>query len=185
MSRSPSYARFVGLCLALVALSVMLVPSPAPELAGGAQLTADDSIEELNGPILAAPLPYGDCDSDGDIDLADWTCAESCISGPGQPHASGCGDFDFDDDLDVDLTDLASLQVVFTGSQCQCDADINQDGTLNSIDVAMLTHPACWNRPASECPQGDLNCSGVVDQADMDIFVFCAGNPLLCQCDVP
>jgi hypothetical protein len=58
----------------------------------------------------------GDCDGDGDIDLADYLCFAACFEGPETSVSPDCGDFDYDQDTDVDLFDLAEFQVLFTGS---------------------------------------------------------------------
>jgi hypothetical protein len=56
----------------------------------------------------------GDCDGDGDVDLLDYVCFESCLLGPDSGLGSGCGPFDIDGDGDVDLADFAGFQGAFT-----------------------------------------------------------------------
>ena len=63
---------------------------------------------------LSAP---GDCDADGDVDLADYLAFEACFTGPGIAVAADCGCADFDSDADADLADLVAFQAVFTGPQ--------------------------------------------------------------------
>ncbi len=55
----------------------------------------------------------GDWDSDGDVDLQDFTQFPDCMNGVGTPTQAGCQAFDFDVDGDVDLQDFAGFQVVF------------------------------------------------------------------------
>jgi hypothetical protein len=55
----------------------------------------------------------GDCDGDGDVDLADYACFLDCLTGPDGGLLPDCGPFDFDSDSDVDLRDLAIFQEVF------------------------------------------------------------------------
>lgn len=58
----------------------------------------------------------GDCDGDGDVDLADFGEFQLCFSGPdGGPVSEECGCADFDDDGDVDLVDFNAFQLAFTG----------------------------------------------------------------------
>jgi hypothetical protein len=64
-------------------------------------------------PAGASSVP-GDCDDDGDVDLADYGDFASCLSGPLDAAPSGCECSHFDADSDIDLRDLAEFQVVFT-----------------------------------------------------------------------
>lgn len=57
--------------------------------------------------------PRGDCDFDGDVDLADFSDLESCLTGPGGDPGGQCDCFDVDDDLDNDLGDFARFQGYF------------------------------------------------------------------------
>jgi hypothetical protein len=57
----------------------------------------------------------GDCDGDGDIDLADYGCFANCVGGPDVTVDGDCGTFDFDGDQDVDFADWGGFQVAFTG----------------------------------------------------------------------
>ena len=60
----------------------------------------------------------GDLDTDGDVDLNDWTLFFDCITAPGVllTNVSACAPADFDGDLDVDLADFAGFSTVFTGA---------------------------------------------------------------------
>ena len=60
----------------------------------------------------------GDCDQDGDVDLADFLVFQECFMGSGSGAAMpGCGCSDFDGDGDVDLGDLITFQAHFTGTR--------------------------------------------------------------------
>jgi hypothetical protein len=62
----------------------------------------------------AAPTVAGDCDADGDVELADYHGVPGCVTGPGGgPIDLSCACTDTDDDGDVDLGDLAGLQNEF------------------------------------------------------------------------
>jgi hypothetical protein len=63
------------------------------------------------------PGPKGDCDNDGDVDLADFALFQACFSGPNRPPTSvtGCAAVDLDDDGDVDLADFGVFQRCFNG----------------------------------------------------------------------
>jgi hypothetical protein len=58
--------------------------------------------------LVEASAP-GDCDSDGDIDMADYLEFAECLSGPNGGSA-GCECADFDADGDADLWDWATFQ---------------------------------------------------------------------------
>lgn len=65
---------------------------------------------------LQGDLPYpGDCDGDGDVDLADYIASADCLTGPNGGLVAGCDCFDFDGDGDADLRDFAEFQFEFTG----------------------------------------------------------------------
>jgi hypothetical protein len=66
--------------------------------------------------IVVDTAPLGDCDGDGDVDVADFLNFESCLFGPDGGLGSGCDCFDLDVDGDVDLKDAAIFQQAFTGS---------------------------------------------------------------------
>jgi hypothetical protein len=63
-----------------------------------------------------AKSSFGDCDGDGDVDLADFGSFQLCFSGAGGgPVDEACDCSDSDGDGDVDLVDFAEFQLVFTG----------------------------------------------------------------------
>lgn len=72
---------------------------------------------ELAGGFVFS-VPPGDCDADGDVDLADFLAFQECFTGSGSGAAMpGCGCSDFDGDGDVDLGDLITFQAHFTGTR--------------------------------------------------------------------
>lgn len=52
----------------------------------------------------------GDCDLNGVVDLADYSCFSNCFTGPGAALNRECSSFDFDLDNDVDLRDFSYFQ---------------------------------------------------------------------------
>lgn len=54
----------------------------------------------------------GDCNNDGNIDLADYACFYACLVGPEGGLLTGCDPFDFDSDGDVDLADFSELATI-------------------------------------------------------------------------
>ncbi len=67
----------------------------------------------LTEPPGPPPIVPGDCDEDGDVDLADYACFFECESGVGGGVDPNCETYDFDVDDDVDLTDWGRFQVLF------------------------------------------------------------------------
>lgn len=65
--------------------------------------------------LLADPPRPGDLDTDGDVDLVDFTRFEGCMGGPGYAPAAPCASADLDADGDVDLRDFVLFQAQFTG----------------------------------------------------------------------
>jgi hypothetical protein len=62
------------------------------------------------------PLATGDCNTDGGVNLLDYSDFEPCLSGPdGGLLMPECDCFDIDNDEDVDLSDVAQFQQSFTG----------------------------------------------------------------------
>lgn len=55
----------------------------------------------------------GDCDGDGDVDLADFLVFQNAFTGPEVLTANPCTDLDGDGD--TDLADLIAFQAAFTG----------------------------------------------------------------------
>ncbi len=71
---------------------------------------------ELSGGFWL-PTPLGDCEEDGDVDLAqDYEQFKACLTGPdGVEPAGQCKCFDVNRDGAVDMVDFAELQTTFTG----------------------------------------------------------------------
>jgi hypothetical protein len=55
----------------------------------------------------------GDGDSDGDVELTDYSHLFGCLSGPNVPGTDGCTRMDFDGDNRVDLADFVEFQTAF------------------------------------------------------------------------
>jgi hypothetical protein len=64
------------------------------------------------------PYEYiaGDCDRDGDIDLADLAALQACVSGPALAYAGDCAKADLDRDGDVDQSDFGIFQRCYSGA---------------------------------------------------------------------
>lgn len=165
MSRNSLFARFLPAALLLAVLAMVWAPSQAQPQ----RLSRDAALPPVPPVSVALALAgTSDCDEDCDADLVDWDCALACWSGPNEPYADGCAIFDYDDDLDVDLRDIARFQAIFTGPLCPCDRDVNHDGQVNAMDLAYISSPMCWHKPASACPAADVDCSGTIDEEDLD-----------------
>jgi len=66
---------------------------------------------------LRVALP-GDSDVDEDVDRYDFaTMVDPCLGGPDMPYTEGCDLFDFDADGDVDLLDIGTFTLAFTGDR--------------------------------------------------------------------
>ncbi len=62
------------------------------------------------------PIVIGDCNTDGGVNLFDFTDFDDCASGPGGGLPEpGCACFDFDSDDDVDLLDFGAFQTTVQG----------------------------------------------------------------------
>jgi hypothetical protein len=60
-------------------------------------------------------IPPGDWEDDGDVDLNDFEAFEYCLTGPDGPVVGDeCRCFDVDRNNAVDLSDLATIQTMFT-----------------------------------------------------------------------
>jgi hypothetical protein len=69
------------------------------------------------GIAVATPeqsLP-GDCDGDGYVDFDDFVALSGCLDGPDIPAGAGCACADLNGDDDIDLADVWSFQLAFTG----------------------------------------------------------------------
>lgn len=65
---------------------------------------------------ILAEAPPGDCDTDLDVDLDDYSTFHQCLDGPQSgPVTSTCQCADLDEDDDVDLTDFVLFQRAFAG----------------------------------------------------------------------
>jgi hypothetical protein len=65
---------------------------------------------------ILAEAPLGDCDTDLDVDLEDYSTFYQCLDGPQSgPVTPTCQCADLDEDDDVDLTDFVLFQRAFTG----------------------------------------------------------------------
>jgi hypothetical protein len=63
-----------------------------------------------------APIPPGDYDGNGLVDLVDYGQFAACLVGPEEAATAECLDvFGFDPDPDVDLGDFAVFQAAFSG----------------------------------------------------------------------
>ena len=78
----------------------------------GAGVPAFDSNGEALYPVLIGTP--GDCDADGDVTLADYSCFEGCLAGPDGGLTAGCDILDADVSGHVDLRDFATFQQAMT-----------------------------------------------------------------------
>ena len=69
---------------------------------------------EIDAVADVARDPFGDCDEDGDIDLADVACFQRCFGRPATASEL-CELMDRDGDEHVDATDAAALVLRLTG----------------------------------------------------------------------
>ena len=89
----------------------------APPLPGGGLATTVKADVIFRRVRVEVDRPYGDFDSDGDVDVNDYAVFQGCFNGAGQPPPETCaGDADSDDDGDVDVNDFARFQTCFNGS---------------------------------------------------------------------
>ncbi len=70
----------------------------------------------IGGVGVAADL---DCDSD--VDQADFTRFELCMSGPGIAYTGDCARVDFNQDSDVDQADFGVFQRCYSGEDVSPD----------------------------------------------------------------
>ncbi len=71
---------------------------------------------ELTGGFWFALAP-GDCNTDGGVNLFDYSSFEACLAGPADgPLTPECACFDLDGDGTVDLMDFGLFQFGFSGS---------------------------------------------------------------------
>jgi hypothetical protein len=69
---------------------------------------------EIDAVADVAPDPFGDCDHDGDIDLADAACLQNCFQ-QSVTTDDPCGSMDRNADEIVDATDAAAFMARLTG----------------------------------------------------------------------
>ncbi|MGB2987842.1 MAG: hypothetical protein WBE26_18390 [Phycisphaerae bacterium] len=69
---------------------------------------------EIDAVADVAPDPFGDCDSDGDIDLADVVCLQNCF-GQSLTANDACKNMDRNDDEYMGATDAAAFVLRLTG----------------------------------------------------------------------
>ncbi len=108
-----SVASGVGTAASPNALVSVGQPVIGASIAGG--MTARFGFAFCLTPAGPVPMIPGDCDQDGDVDLADYACFSNCVSGPGGPVGVDCNTFDLDSDADIDLLDWQRFQSIFTG----------------------------------------------------------------------
>jgi beta propeller repeat protein len=88
-----------------------------------------------------------DSDTDGDIDQADFTSFQACISGAGVPVAKGCYRFDSDNDDDVDSNDSINFQECLSGTDVLY-ADFSPQRYSNLRVLKDIEQAACASQPA-------------------------------------
>jgi len=60
-----------------------------------------------------------------------------------------------------------SIAAIYDPVDCACNADFNNDGAINALDLAFLA--ACIGQPPTgSCAQMDLTCDGVINTRDAD-----------------
>jgi len=59
--------------------------------------------------------PPGDCDGDGDVDLADFQAFEGCLAGPDSVAGGDCRCYDIDRNATVDMADFEAFAAAYTG----------------------------------------------------------------------
>ncbi len=103
------------------------LPSPVPGVYSiAAVASAVNSIGPqgyalvVTGDVLAGASTvaeyFGDYDSDGDVDLADYSFFQTCFSGSGHPVSQpACQVFDSDGDNDIDEVDLQAIRYALRG----------------------------------------------------------------------
>ncbi len=70
------------------------------------------------------PMPPGDFDADGDVDMTDFGHLQECLSGPSVPQLDpDCVDARLDSDRDVDGADVSIFQGCLSGADVPADPD--------------------------------------------------------------
>jgi hypothetical protein len=82
---------------------------------GGGVMQATGGGFELAGGFWF-PIPPGDYNDDGLVNLLDYAAFSACLTGPGgDADGFDCAVFDVDRSGDVDLLDFAEIQRTFSG----------------------------------------------------------------------
>jgi hypothetical protein len=71
--------------------------------------------EAVHAVFCGSSVNAADVDSDGDVDLADFSRLAACIAGASESAARQCRCLDLDVDRDVDTSDYAAFRAVLTG----------------------------------------------------------------------
>ena len=117
----------------------------------------------------------GCCDCDADIDdsgAVDFIDISTIVGCTGQPVAGACAAADVNCDGVIDPLDIHAAVCVFEGRSyccepCFCDGDVNNDGEINLTDIQLIVLCA-GQSAAGDCASRDVNCDGIVDQADIE-----------------
>lgn len=147
---------------------------PVSASAIGCAVTSNALSLPVSAVFVGGGVP-GDCDQDGDMDLADYPCFEPCVSGPVVPASPGCEPFDLNGDTHVDLIDFGLfIAQVPPGSPGDCD----QDGDVDLADYPCFE--PCVSGPVNPaspaCAPFDFDQDNDVDLLDFQILVGMAPN---------
>lgn len=89
--------------------SVQVLDTATYSLLSTVQLTPGTTVLDVIVIPRGVATP-GDCDGDGDVDVADYVdCFAECLLGPVEEAPSDCAVVDFDGDQNVDLKDFAAF----------------------------------------------------------------------------
>jgi len=79
------------------------------------QVRADNTIGSDTASWQVRVFSRSDFDADGDVDQEDFGAFQLCLSGQGEPYATGCGFADLGGDGDVDAADFEVFEACFNG----------------------------------------------------------------------